>query len=130
MGRAADLGRGSQRSSRREALRRGSIAAAALAAGAGIGLGKRPASAAAAVPSQAQDREIFNFALLLEYLQAAFYSEATRGATLRGEVRRFAESSQSTRTHTLRSCAMRSVRMPARARGSTSATRRGMSAVF
>ena len=91
MGRAADLRRGSHRSSRREALRRGSIAAAALAAGAGVGLGRRPASAAAAVPSQAQDRAIFNFALLLEYLQAAFYSEATKGKTLTGELRRFAE---------------------------------------
>ncbi len=78
-------------SSRREALRRGSIAAAAVAAGAGIGLGMRPARADAAVPSPAQDRAIFNFALLLEYLQAAFYGEATRQAGLTGEVRRFAE---------------------------------------
>jgi Ferritin-like domain len=78
-------------SSRREALRRGSIAAAAVAAGAGIGLAMRPVSANAAVPSPAQDRAIFNFALLLEYLQAAFYSEATRQAGLTGEVRRFAE---------------------------------------
>jgi Ferritin-like domain len=43
------------------------------------------------VPSPAQDRAIFNFALLLEYLQAAFYSEATRQGALTGEVRRFAE---------------------------------------
>jgi hypothetical protein len=78
-------------SSRREALRRGSIAAAAVVAGGGIGLGMRPARADAAVPSAAQDRAIFNFALLLEYLQAAFYSEATRQAGLTGEVRRFAE---------------------------------------
>jgi hypothetical protein len=78
-------------SSRREALRRGSIAAAAVAAGAGIGLAMRPVSADAAVPSPAQDRAIFNFALLLEYLQDAFYNEATRQAGLTGEVRRFAE---------------------------------------
>jgi ferritin-like protein len=91
MARAADQSRASFRSSRREALRRGSIAAAALAAGAGIGLGRRPASAAAAVPSPAQDRAIFNFALLLEYLQAAFYSEATRQKALTGDVRSFAE---------------------------------------
>jgi hypothetical protein len=51
----------------------------------------RPASADAAVPSPAQDRAIFHFALLLEYLQAAFYGEATRQAGLTGEVRRFAE---------------------------------------
>jgi hypothetical protein len=41
--------------------------------------------------SPAQDREIFNFALLLEYLQAAFYTEAVEQGALRGEVRRFAE---------------------------------------
>ena len=89
--RASDLRRGSRASSRREALRRASIAAAAVAAGGGIGLARRPASAAAALPSPAQDRAIFNFALLLEYFQAAFYSEAVQRGALTGEVRRFAE---------------------------------------
>ena len=89
--RASELRRGSRASSRREALRRASIAAAALAAGGGIGLARRPASAAAALPSPAQDRAIFNFALLLEYLQAAFYSEAVQRGALTGDVRRFAE---------------------------------------
>jgi hypothetical protein len=42
------------------------------------------------VPSAAQDRAIFNFALLLEYLQAAFYSEAVERGGLTGDVRRFA----------------------------------------
>ena len=41
--------------------------------------------------SPAQDREIFNFALLLEYLQAAFYSEALRRGGLTGDVLRFAQ---------------------------------------
>jgi hypothetical protein len=91
VGRAADPKPGGKVSSRREIVRRGSIAAAALAAGGGIGLLRRPAVAVAAAPSPAQDREIFNFALLLEYLQAAFYTEAVEQGALRGEVRRFAE---------------------------------------
>ena len=77
--------------SRREMVRRGSIGVAALAAGAGLGALRRPDTAAAAAPSAAQDRAIFNFALLLEYLQAAFYTEAVRDASLKGEVRQFAE---------------------------------------
>jgi rubrerythrin len=47
--------------------------------------------AAAATPSPAQDRKIFNFALLLEYLQAAFYAAALKDGHLTGEVRHFAE---------------------------------------
>jgi hypothetical protein len=46
---------------------------------------------AGAAPSRAQDVKIFNFALLLEYLQAAFYGEAVRQGALRGEPREFAE---------------------------------------
>jgi hypothetical protein len=77
--------------SRRAVVRRGSIGVAALAAGAGLGALRRPGSAAAAPPSAAQDRAIFNFALLLEYLQAAFYTAAVKDASLTGEVRQFAE---------------------------------------
>jgi len=59
----------------------------------------RPAAAAAA-PSPAQDREIFNFALLLEYLQAAFYAEAVRRGALTGDVLHFAQVvSQHERAH-------------------------------
>ena len=76
---------------RREALRRASTAAAALTFGAGIGILSRPDAAEAAPPSAAQDRTIFNFALLLEYLQAAFYTEALKNGRLTGEVRSFAE---------------------------------------
>jgi rubrerythrin len=72
-------------------VRRGSTAGAALALGAGIGLTRRPAAASGATPSPAQDRAIFNFALLLEYLQAAFYSDALERGRLKGEVRQFAE---------------------------------------
>jgi rubrerythrin len=90
MGRAADP---IQRAkvSRRDMVRRGSIGVAALAAGAGLGALRRPDAAAAAPPSPAQDRAIFNFALLLEYLQAAFYTAAVMDASLTGEVRQFAE---------------------------------------
>jgi rubrerythrin len=45
----------------------------------------------ASAPSAAQDRKIFNFALLVEDLKAQFYREALAKAGLRGELRRFAE---------------------------------------
>ncbi|HET9323476.1 MAG TPA: ferritin-like domain-containing protein [Gaiellaceae bacterium] len=37
------------------------------------------------------DQKIFNFALLLERLQAAFYASAVDAGALRGEIREFAE---------------------------------------
>lgn len=91
MDRAAGPAQHAKTSSRREVVRRGSVAAAALVAGGGLGLLRRPAAAAAAAPSPAQDLQIFNFALLLEYLQAAFYTEAVEHGALKGEVRSFAE---------------------------------------
>jgi hypothetical protein len=78
------------RSSRRDALRRGSGVAVAVAAGLGLG-GVRHAAAAPAAPSAAQDQQILNFALLLEYLQEGFYSDAVKRGALTGEVRHFAE---------------------------------------
>jgi Ferritin-like domain len=42
-------------------------------------------------PSASLDRHIFQFALLLEELQAAFYSEAVAHGALRGDLRQFAE---------------------------------------
>jgi hypothetical protein len=44
-----------------------------------------------AAPSPAQDRRIFQFALLLEQLQAAFYSQALERGALRGDLRDFAQ---------------------------------------
>jgi hypothetical protein len=41
-------------------------------------------------PSPQQDRQILNYALLLEYLQADFYSEALSHGRLRGELYEFA----------------------------------------
>jgi rubrerythrin len=49
------------------------------------------ASPAGTAPSRALDQKIFNFALLLERLQAAFYTAAVDGGALRGELREFAE---------------------------------------
>jgi rubrerythrin len=65
--------------------------AAGLALGIGAAFAARPTHASAAAPSPAQDLKIFNFALLLEYLQAGFYTEAVQKDALHGEVRRFAE---------------------------------------
>jgi hypothetical protein len=73
---------------RRQALGAG-IAGAAAVAGVAF-FGPRALSARAA-PSQAQDQKIFNYALLLEYLQAAFYGEGVDHGRLKGEVREFAE---------------------------------------
>jgi rubrerythrin len=89
MDRAADPHTAS--SSRTAFVTRGAIAAGALAVGGGLGLLARATPAEAAAPSPAQDRRIFNFALLLEYLQAAFYTQAVEHGRLRGEVRSFAE---------------------------------------
>ena len=75
-------------SSRRELMGHGILTGAALAGGMAL-LGARPVAARAA-PSKAQDQKIFNFALLLEYLQAAFYGEALARGRLSGELRHFA----------------------------------------
>ena len=74
---------------RRDLLRRGAVAGG-LALGAGAFLSVRPDEALPA-PSKALDEKIFDFALLLEYLQAGFYGEAVQHGALRGEVRQFAE---------------------------------------
>jgi len=52
---------------------------------------QRMLGATAATPSARQDRQILNYALLLEYLQASFYEEALGRARLQGELREFAE---------------------------------------
>lgn len=77
--------------SRRQLVLRGAAAAAGITAGGAVGLLRNSATALAATPSTEQDRKIFNFALVLEYLQAAFYAEALRQGRLTGEVRHFAE---------------------------------------
>jgi rubrerythrin len=77
-----------ERTSRRDIL--GAAAGAGMLVGIAL-LGGRTRSAAAA-PSQALDQKILNFALLLEYLQAAFYTDAVRRDALRGDVADFAKT--------------------------------------
>jgi rubrerythrin len=90
MGRAADPRR-HVGTSRSDVIRRGALVAAALGTGGALGALTRTTPADAAPPSAAQDRAIFNFALLLEYLQAAFYTQAVEHGRLRGDLRDFAE---------------------------------------
>ena len=90
MDRAADPRRDAS-ASRGDVIRRGVLLAAGLGAAGSLAALTRSAPANAAPPSAAQDREIFNFALLLEYLQAAFYTRAVEHGSLRGDIRDFAE---------------------------------------
>jgi Ferritin-like domain len=76
-----------RRRSRRSFL--GAAAAGGTALAGGLALGRGAGVSDAAI-SPAEDRRIFKFALLLEYLQAAFYTEATRSGALRGELQAFA----------------------------------------
>ena len=62
-----------------DGLTRAGFIAAAAAAGAALA---RPETAGAQIP--ASDEEILNYALVLEYLQAAFYTDAERAKALTG----------------------------------------------
>jgi rubrerythrin len=78
-----------RRSTRRALLRGGLVVGGAFAVGGGA-FGWR-AGAATPAPSAATDQQILNFALVLERLQAAFYTAAVDDDALRGELREFAE---------------------------------------
>ena len=65
-------------------LSRRSLVGASLAGAAAIQLG-RASGAAAAGGLSASDINILNYALVLEYLQAAFYTEAERNGALNGK---------------------------------------------
>jgi hypothetical protein len=74
--------------------RGGLLARAFAGAGVLVGAGAGAAELAASPGSQsspARDQEIFNFALTVERLQAAFYAAALRAGRLTGEARQFAE---------------------------------------
>ena len=68
--------------------RAGFIVAAGAATAAAFGAGAGSAHAQGLPPS---DKDVLNYALVLEYLQAAFYTEAERAKGLTGKPRRAAE---------------------------------------
>jgi len=76
-------------SSRERFLHRAVVAGGTLVLG-GVVVAGLPRLAASAAQSALQDAEIFNFALLLEYTQAAFYGEAVERGELPGELLEFA----------------------------------------
>jgi hypothetical protein len=76
-------------SSRDQLLRRAVVAGGTLVLG-GVVVAGLPRLAASAAQSPAGDAEIFNFALLLEYTQAALYAEAVDRGELTGELLEFA----------------------------------------
>jgi rubrerythrin len=75
---------------RRTALEASAVALGGIAVG-GVILGEH-AEPAVSAPSAKQDGEILNFALLLEYVQQAFYTEALSRANLTGDLKTFAET--------------------------------------
>jgi hypothetical protein len=75
-------------SSRAQLIARAVVAGGALTAGGLLVAGfPRPASSA---PSAAQDQKILNFALLLEYIEEAFYAEALAKGKLNGDLLEYA----------------------------------------
>jgi hypothetical protein len=84
------LDEGSQ-ATRAQFFRRTITGGGAILAG-GLLIGGLPAVAVAQEPSAAQDAEILNFALLLEYLESEFYVQAVASGVLSGEVLAFAET--------------------------------------
>ncbi len=75
--------------SRSDFLKRAAVAGGTIAVG-GVILGGLPKLVTAA-PSPSQDVQILNFALLLEYLEAEFYTQAEASGALSGETARFAK---------------------------------------
>jgi rubrerythrin len=77
-----------RRHSRNAFLGRTAVAGGAVAAG---GLLFDRLSRAAPASSAAEDVRVLNLALLIEYVEAAFYAEARAKGALRGELRQYAD---------------------------------------
>jgi Ferritin-like domain len=71
-------------------FRKGAIAGGTLLAGSVV-MGGLPALASAATPSKKHDVAILNYALTLEYLEAAFYREAVAQGKFGGQIGTFAQ---------------------------------------
>lgn len=77
--------------SRQVFLRRVLVGAAGMAGGGAL---LSRSDEAVAAPSKAQDAQIFNLVLLLEYTEEAFYSEALQRGALRGDLRDYARAAR------------------------------------
>ena len=89
-------------SSRGAFLRKAGIAAGAVVGGGAL-FGAIPSLASAGSVQAASDVDILNYALTLEYLEAAFYNEAVSKGALKGETAVFAKTVAARRTPMCRS---------------------------